>query len=325
MPVYRSEQFIEETIHSVLVQTYKNIELICINDSTPDGAFEICKEYQKKYSWIKLIENSENRGLEFTRNRGLDEMTGKYVIFLDSDDTIAPDMLERMVELAETAHSDVVMSAYSMIVDGKDLPVLVDPAIDMNQTMSMKDFTHILLDPLEWKILCCVGTKLYRASVIQNSHLRFDKKYKYNEDGGFILSFLLLCNQVTYINEPFYKYRIRNSGSIMSSYRPDMFQSIVKVNELLRELFISNGVFDQKKELYFRKLLFIMIDSLRNEARFANEKSFYAVLKAILNYEDYDKMRKMLLKSGAVGMKQKVVLWCMQCHLYKFLYYIIKK
>ena len=128
MPVYKTELYIEEAIQSVINQTHQNIELLCINDSTPDGAFDICKRYQKEYPWIKLIENSNNQGQEFTRNRGLDEMTGDYVLFLDSDDTIAPDMLEKMVDAAQREDADVVLSAYSMVVDSKDIPVVVDNA-----------------------------------------------------------------------------------------------------------------------------------------------------------------------------------------------------
>lgn len=325
MPVYKTEQYIEETIQSVLKQSYPNIELLCVNDDTPDGAFEICKEYQKKYPWIRLIENSKNQGQEATRNHGLDEMTGDYVLFLDSDDTISRDMLERMVDVAMEEDSDVVMSAYSMVVDGKEEPVLVHTASPLPRTMDMGTFADLLLDPIEWKILCCVGTKLYKTSLIQQNCLRFDRQYKYNEDGGFILSFLQLCWKVSYVNEPFYKYRIRSAGSIMSSYRPDMFRSIVKVNELLRDVLVSNQVFDRKRELYFRKLLFVIIDSLRNEVRFGNKMTFRQVLDTIFAYEDYGKMQDTLLYSGVLGAKQKVVLMLMKCHLYGLLYAMLKR
>lgn len=325
MPVYKTEEYIEESIQSVLKQSYKNIELLCINDDTPDSAFEICKEYQKKYPWIRLIENSENQGVEFTRNRGLDEITGDYVLFLDSDDTISGDMLERMVDVAVEEDSDVVMSAYSMVVESKEEPVLVHTVPPLPQTMDMKVFAGFLLAPIEWKILCCVGTKLYKTSLIRQNHLRFDRKYKYNEDGGFILSFLQSCQKVSYINEPFYKYRIRNTGSIMSSYRPYMFQSIVRVNELLKDVLVRNQVFERKKQLYFRKLLFVIIDSLRNEVRFGDKMTFHKVLNKILDYEDYEKMQNTLLHSNALGVKQKVVLVLMKYHLYGLLYTMLKR
>lgn len=325
MPVYKTEQYIEEAIQSVLKQSYKNIELLCINDNTPDGAFEICKEYQKKYPWIRLIENSKNQGLEFTRNHGLDEMTGDYVLFLDSDDTISGDMLERMVDVAMEEDSDVVMSAYSMVVDGKEETVLVHMASSFPKTMDTRAFADLLLDPIEWKILCCVGTKLYKTGLIRQYHLRFDRKYKFNEDGGFILSFLQLCHKVSYVNEPFYKYRIRNTGSIMSSYRPDMFQSIVKVNELLRDVLVRNQVFERKKQLYFRKLLFVIIDSLRNEVRFGDKITFHKVLNTILDYEDYEKMQDTLLHSNALGVKQMFFLVLMKYHLYGLLYAMLKR
>jgi len=325
MPVYKTEQYIEEAIQSVLKQSYKNIELLCVNDATPDAAFEICKKYQEKYSWIRLIENNNNRGVEYTRNHGLDVMTGEYVLFLDSDDTISGDMLERMVDVAILDDSDFVMSAYSMMVDGKEKPVIVNTEMHIPKTMSIKVFSGLLLDPIEWKILCCVGTKLYKASLIQSNSLRFDRKYKYNEDGGFILSFLKACQKISFVNEPFYKYRIRNAGSTMSSYRPNMFQSIIKVNELLRDILVRNNVFECKKELYFMKLLFIIIDSLRNEAKFGDKATFQKVLDMIITYDDFKEMQDILLYSSILGFRQKVVLLLLKCHLYGVLHVMLKR
>lgn len=325
MPVYKSEPYIEEAIQSVINQTHQNIELLCINDSTPDGAFDICKRYQKEYPWIKLIENSKNQGQEFTRNRGLDEMTGDYVLFLDSDDTIAPDMLEKMVDAAQREDADVVLSAYSMVVDSKDIPVVVDNAASLEQTMDISAFSNALLAPIEWDILSCVGSKLYKTSVIQNSHLRFDRQYKYNEDGAFILSFLRICQRVSFINEPFYKYRIRNAGSVMSSYQPEMFQSLVRVNELLRDLFIQTNVFDRKKEEYYSHLFVIIIASLRNEAKFGDIKSFYAVLREIQSYTEYGSIWPVLKQSSALRSKKKAALLLLRMRLYRILYYLLKK
>lgn len=322
MPIYKTEKFIEESIISVINQTYSNIELICVNDKTPDYAFDICKKYQKKYSYIKLIENETNKGLEFTRNHGLEEMTGKYVMFLDSDDTIDPNMVETMVEIAEKNQSDIVLSTYSMVINGREKPVLAN--LQNMEQLSLNDFTQLLLDKLEWKILCCVGCKLYRTDLIRKNGIKFDKKFRYNEDGGFILSFLLICNHVSYINEPFYKYRIRESGSIMSSYRENLFSHLVKVNELLRDLFINTNMYEIKQQLYFRKLFFIMIDSLKNEVKFGNKDSYGEVVNEIVNYVDYDQMKKSLKKSNILGIKQEGVLICMRFNLYKILYCIMK-
>lgn len=325
MPVFKTEPYIEKTIQSVLKQSYPNIELLCVNDDTPDGAFEICRKYQKKYHWIKLVDNNGNRGVEYTRNRGLDEMSGEYVLFLDSDDIISPDMIETMVDTAMQEDSDVVMSAYSTMVDGKDIPVLVESASTFDCTMDIKTFAALCLEPIEWKILCCIGTKLYKTQIIRDTHLRFDTTYKYNEDGAFVLSFLLCCSRVSYLNEPYYKYRIRSSGSTMSSYRPQMFQSIVRVNELLGKVFVNNHVFAQKEKLYYRKLLFIIIDSLRNEAKFGDKQSFRQVFNEVLAYEDYGKMQTVLTSSHVLGKKQRFVIMLMRWHQIGLLYFMLKK
>ena len=324
MPVYKTGLYVKETIESVINQTYKNLELICINDETPDDAFEICRDYQQKYKWIRLIENQKNSGLEFTRNRGLEVMKGDFVMFLDSDDTISKDMVEKMIALALEYDSELVMSGYSMVIDNREEPVVLDKNLNIPKIMDMDVFSELLLEPIEWKMLSCVGTKIYKTSLIKQNNLYFDNRFKYNEDGGFILSYLKLCTSVSYINEPFYKYTIRNSGSIMSSYRPNMFDSIIKVNELLRDVLVSNHVFENKSELFYRKMMFIVIDSLRNEVSFGCRRSFFSTFKTIINYEDCNNMINVLLSSKCISIKYKILLILIRYRLSLILYIFFK-
>jgi glycosyltransferase involved in cell wall biosynthesis len=267
------------------------------------------------------MENESNSGVEFTRNRGLEVMSGEYVMFLDSDDLISSDMIQDMVCVAEKSKAEVVLCTYGMLKDNKNIPILANSNIP--ETMSTKAFGKFLLDKLEWKILCCVGTKLYRIKIIQENQLRFDKKYKYNEDGGFILTFLLVSKKISYINKPYYTYRIRQLGSVMSSYRPNMFYSTVEVNQLLRKLFVNNGIFPDKKTLYYKKLYFIILDSLRNEAQYGSLKSFNAVVDSVVKFEEYQKMLLTLKNSGTLNTKQKCVLLCMRIHLFKLIYLLM--
>ena len=322
MPVYKTERFIETSIQSVLDQTYDNIELICVNDGTPDLAFDICKKYQIKYNKIKVLDHGENKGLEYTRNHGIKKALGKYILFLDSDDTIDKNMVNDMVYIAEKNSTDIVLSTYSMVINNKEQPIF-----SSEQTIEKADmceFSNLLLDRIEWKILTCVGTKLYKADIIKKNNIIFDKKYKYNEDGGFIFSYLLIAKTISFINKPYYKYTIRDSGSIMSSYRKNLFSYLVKVNELLRQLFIKNGVYDRKKDLYYRKLFFIIIDSIKNEVKFGSRKTYLEVLRTVEDYEDSSDMKYFLKKTKLLGIQQKGVLFLIQYKMYRILYCIMK-
>lgn len=322
MPVYKTEQFIGESIESVARQTYDAIELLCVNDGTPDGAFDICAEFQKQYPWIRLADNGGNYGQEYTRNHGLDEAQGEYVLFLDSDDILVPEAVERLVKSAKENRADMVMSGYSMLYEDREVPALFSPLV--KEYMTTQAFSQLVLEVVPWNLVSCIGTKLYRRSLIEDSQLRFNEQYKFNEEGAFIIEYLLISEHIACVNEPLYTYRIRQSGSTMSSYRPRMFESLVRVNELVRQFFEKNGIFEQKKPYYYRKLFFLVVDSLRNEAVFGDRQSFRETVNTVSQYVDYADMIKVLTKSPLLGWKQKFALTLMRLQWYGVLYYLMK-
>lgn len=112
IPIYKCEEFLERCLLSVLGQTYKNLEVTLINDQTPDNAVEIAEQFIQKHNlqnW-KIYHLEENSGLSVVRNKGIDTAEGKYLFFLDSDDTITPDCIETLVEIAEKTNAEMTIS-----------------------------------------------------------------------------------------------------------------------------------------------------------------------------------------------------------------------
>lgn len=112
IPLYKCEEFLEKCLDSVRLQTYKNLEVILVNDQTPDQSVEIAESYIHKFSlenW-KIIHLEKNSGLSVVRNKGIDEAKGKYLFFLDSDDTITPDCIEKLVKISEKTGAEMTMS-----------------------------------------------------------------------------------------------------------------------------------------------------------------------------------------------------------------------
>lgn len=295
MPVYQVEDFVEKSILSILNQTYKNIELICVDDASTDNSFKICKKLADEYSEIKLFHNLDsegkiaikNQGQESTRNFGLDRASGKYVIFVDSDDTLAPITIERAVQVAEENNSEIVLFTYSRIVDGQDYPILAD-AESRNYTVS--ELSELLLKKISWSVLSCVGSKLYRLDVLNLRHQRFNDKYKYNEDCGFILDALIASEKISFINEPFYKYLIRKKDSIMSSYRPGMFTTNLNVVLQCKQLFLRNRCFENKQLEYYYKVLMLIFDSLNNEFYYKSYNEFCETAELIESNDETTNM-----------------------------------
>ena len=108
VPVYKTEKFLSDCIKSILNQTYHDLEVILVNDGSPDSSGQICEEYAKKDSRIKVI-HQENAGVASARNTGLNLAAGEYITFVDSDDYICPQMYEEMLKCAKKNHCDLVM------------------------------------------------------------------------------------------------------------------------------------------------------------------------------------------------------------------------
>ena len=113
MPVYNAEKYLNRSIESIMNQTYNNIEIILVNDGSTDNSLEICTSYQEKDNRIKLI-NQANKGVSFARNKGIDEATGDYIMFIDSDDYVEKNMIEDMVSKITEDDIDLVISGIKM-------------------------------------------------------------------------------------------------------------------------------------------------------------------------------------------------------------------
>ena len=118
VPIYNTEKYLNECVDSIINQTYKNIEIILVNDGSTDNCLKICDEYAKKDKRVKVI-HKENGGLSSARNSGLDILTGKYVCFIDSDDYVATTFVYDMFNLITKYNADIVEGSYQTINDAE--------------------------------------------------------------------------------------------------------------------------------------------------------------------------------------------------------------
>ena len=123
VPVYKVEKYIRKCIESIINQTYKNIEIILVDDGSPDDCGKICDEYAKKDNRIKAI-HKENGGLSDARNKALDLTNGKYVIFVDSDDYIEKNAIEYLYQLMQKYNTDIAIGLVNPIYDGEKNNIL---------------------------------------------------------------------------------------------------------------------------------------------------------------------------------------------------------
>lgn len=225
VPVYNVRDYLEKCVKSVLAQTYEKWEMILVDDGSTDGCREMCDALSAQDMRIRVI-HKENGGLSDARNTGAKQAEGKYLLFLDSDDTIAPDMLAETVSAAETYQSDIVLFDYKRVEEsgGEEICTM---SLQEDCVMNLRTHPEILLEtPSAW-------IRLFGREFYVNSGLEFPKGYKY-EDLGTTPKLALLAERIVYVKKPLYHYLIRQ-GSIMTGtacrqsyrHRKQMVQGVV--------------------------------------------------------------------------------------------------
>ena len=234
IPVYNAEKYLSQCIESILSQTYQNIEVILVDDGSPDSSGIICDNYAKSDSRIVVIHNS-NGGVSSARNSGLDKATGDYVTFVDSDDFIDANYIFALYENAIINGSDLSFCKFAKYTDGKishqkeNLPSVVN--LESNE--SKIDFSKRFFNSKEY-IYSSSCRILYKRSVVQN--IRFNKKIRIGEDWMFLLNAIFKSSKISCINDVLYFYRT-NPSSATQIYLKKYLDNLINVHYELDKLF----------------------------------------------------------------------------------------
>lgn len=208
VPVYNVERYLEKCLESILNQTLKEIEIICINDDSKDKSLEILKEYEEKHNKIKIINKEKNEGVLNARIDGLKIAQGEYVAFIDSDDYIKEDFAEKMYEQAINTNSDITVCAFYRIKSEKDY------AAEMTNTKNK--VIYIEKEPEEFiSVNTALWNKLYKKSIFEEMYI-LKEPPKVLEDMMFLMIILPKAKKITFIQDPLYYYMVRQNSAMTS-------------------------------------------------------------------------------------------------------------
>lgn len=228
IPIYNTEKYLERCMDSILGQTLKDIEIILVDDQSPDNAPELCDDYALQDSRVKVI-HKKNGGLGFARNSGLDIATGEYVAFLDSDDYVDIRMYEMLYRAAVENKCQLVMSGYNFVDrHGKISDCTNTMPKELYEGKRVKDllFATLGADPLDRKdniIGMSVWRGIYSMKTIQEYHIRFHSEREFIcEDAIFHIDFFHHIQRALLIEQPLYFY-CNNPGSLSRVFRKDRF------------------------------------------------------------------------------------------------------
>ena len=286
VPVYNTEKQLGRCVESICAQTWQNLEIILLNDGSTDGSLAVCEACRQSDPRIRLVDK-ENTGVSATRNLGLSLATGKYIQFMDSDDSLDPGCTQSMVEAAEENAADLVIAPYKMVIprgmglgqrlqEKLSLPIKSEP--DPNEAQEEPEIREYSFLPagvygqVEYALALmkkpgsfyygALWNKLYRREVIEQAQLRFVDDLPWGEDFAFNVQYVRYAGRFCAIDQPGYYY-VQNPQSIChTQINPvTIVQSKTTLFPYYKELFEALGIYEENRvEIY--KYLVEMSESI---------------------------------------------------------------
>jgi len=272
IPIYKVEPYLRRCVDSVINQTYKNLEIILVDDGSPDNCGKICDEYAKRDNRIIVI-HRENGGLSAARNSGLDVCTGSYVAFVDSDDWIGRETYEVTLAKALRENADIaIFNVADVDADSGERK----PHYSFGNVTALKnsDYRGIQLNMLRRGIyemfqekfryltFCFLWNKLFKRDLITG--YTFKEGLKKYEDFPFVFQLLFNCDKVIMVDEFFYNYLQRGRVTLSKAYIPEINTHIYVLLDLLKQIMNSENVTDKSYwDNYYHGLSFYVCQAAK--------------------------------------------------------------
>ena len=254
VPVYNCEDYIEESIKSILNQSFKDIEVICVDDGSTDDSLNILKELSMQDTRLKVF-TQENQGSSVARNNALEKASGDYIYFFDADDYIVDDCLEKVYSNAINNDSDIVLFKYD---EYKEESFLNHSKKDIEKQFPKTDFNNFTFNCQDYRIRAFKGPfapwfKFYKKEFLDKYDFEFPPNLNHN-DVPFHVKTILKASKISFIPEYLYHYRIDNPNSI-SNTRLKRFSDIFSIIQIVENFLKEENLFEEfKKEFEYFKI-----------------------------------------------------------------------
>lgn len=232
LPIYNVEKYLDRCMNSVVNQSYKNLEIIMVDDGSKDASCQICDEWQMKDNRVKVI-HKENQGLGMARNTGIENATGEYICFVDSDDYIALDTIERLYSVVSKEDADVVTYGYRRINQYGEVTDIVIPQTSKSVYVGNEVFDEFLPDIISrnpntgketwlWMSACAA---MFSLQLITQTKWRFvSEREIISEDVYSLLWLYRNVSKVCVVSSAFYNYCENDTISLTRSFKPERFE-----------------------------------------------------------------------------------------------------
>lgn len=301
VPVYNVEQYVKRCIESILNQTYKNIEIILVNDGSTDASGEICERYAKENENIIYIEK-ENGGLSDARNVGLIHSTGDYICFVDSDDYIDNRYVEILLNGVSQDKSDIAVCNFEKVFD-LGIKKQTSYEYKISYMNSLEALKELLQFPRKGFVTNHMVTKIYRRELFRNIKFPVGRNF---EDIGTTYKLICISKKIAIIPLKLYYYYSREDSIMKQMSVKSMKDKLYLARE--RDAYITEN-YDQLRNdcnIYmYKNCIYITKELIKKQGKFVRNDPFYVELKKEL------KKRKV---KTSLSFKEYVVLFCVFCN-----------
>ena len=190
IPVYKAADTITRCVESLEKNTYKNLQIILVEDCSGDQTINVCKKLANTYDNVLYVENDQNHGVSYTRNQGLDYADGNYLMFVDSDDYVEADYVEMMISAISYADDESVMPVCGYVNHDEKKNGRTDIFLPSNEQEDLKKSIQIMPELYENRMLQIIWNKIFWLDVIKQNHIRFKEEMFIGEDFRFLLEYM---------------------------------------------------------------------------------------------------------------------------------------
>lgn len=282
IPVYNVEKFIIKCLESVYQQTYKNIEVILVNDCSPDNSIKVVEDYLKNkenYYTTSIIRHKENKGLSESRNTGTDNANGDYIYYLDSDDWISDNCIELLLKSAINYNSNVVIGGTICYLEKEKIEKLVFPLTNTKEFLENNEvfegFTQY-----QWPVIA--PNKLYDKSFLIENNLSFEPGLL-AEDELWSFQWAQVAERISFVNENTYYYLLRDNSIISTKTKKNFEDLFIILNKFSEQFYLESNK-NKKEQIKLHILSFKEMIMMMQWRALPHDKAYF--------YQNYKRLKK---------------------------------
>lgn len=314
IPVYNSELWLEECLESVLCQSYKNIEVILIDDNSTDDSYNICVSFANRDERIQYYKNTM-KGVSSARNLGIRKASGVYLTFVDSDDLIEKDYIKELVNGMQYAE----LSLCGIRLQDESYRIEQEFIIE-NQCYPKDKFVENIIIKIPFILVSAACCKCYKREIIVNEHVSFQEDVSIGEDCLFNIDYICKCKNISTVSYVGYLYKKRNCDSLTNRVHPEIFVAQTRILKKFLDLYLICDLSEQSKSVFINAWVEQVCGAIINACR---KNIRQDVFLEIVNPLRIDLVQNIDL-SFISGIKQKIMMILIKAKAFKIMYILLR-